>query len=122
MFPKARWQDWVTFFLGLWLVLSPWILGYEDHEAATLNATIVGFAVTYLSLFELSLEQIAEEWINVAAGLWLLASPAVLGFGEIQSATLNAMTMGALVLVFSGMALGNDKRLARWWHDHIAGQ
>jgi len=36
----ARWQDWTAFALGLWLAVSPWIVGYEsDHAARQFHAS-----------------------------------------------------------------------------------
>ena len=42
----ARWQGWVSFALGLWLAMSPWICGYADDEhLATGNAAFMGIAL-----------------------------------------------------------------------------
>src|SRR6185503_15468539 len=42
----ARWQGWVSFALGLWLAMSPWICGYADDEhLATGNAAFIGIAL-----------------------------------------------------------------------------
>lgn len=36
--------------LGVWLILSPWILGFSGEAGATWNAVIVGLLVGLLAL------------------------------------------------------------------------
>lgn len=48
-----KWQDWANLVLGLWLVLSPWILGFSGTSSATWNAVLLGLAVGLLSLLHL---------------------------------------------------------------------
>ena len=45
-----KWQDWANLVLGLWLVLSPWILGFSGTSSATWNGVIVGLLVGLLAL------------------------------------------------------------------------
>ena len=44
-----KWQDWANLVLGLWLVLSPWILGFSGTSSATWNAVILGLLVGLLA-------------------------------------------------------------------------
>ena len=34
---RQRWEDWINFVLGVWLFVSPWILGYLSVGAAAWN-------------------------------------------------------------------------------------
>ena len=45
-----KWQDWANLVLGLWLVLSPLILGFSGTSSATWNAVILGLLVGLLAL------------------------------------------------------------------------
>jgi hypothetical protein len=45
----ARWASWTVVALGLWLIVSPWVLGYQAHRAAMWNGLGVGVAVALLS-------------------------------------------------------------------------
>lgn len=47
--PEA-WEEWIDSALGLWLVVSPWILGFSSQTGATWNAVIVGLVVLGISL------------------------------------------------------------------------
>jgi len=48
----ANWEEWANLLLGLWLVLSPWLLGFT-HTRAMHFSIVIGAAVAYLALIEL---------------------------------------------------------------------
>jgi hypothetical protein len=118
----ARWQDWASFTLGLWLALSPWIVGYTEHESATGNAVFLGLALALGCHFECAFHECGPEWLNLAAGLWLVIAPFVLGFSGVYVATANSIAVGSLVAVLAISALSLDKELGKLWHRLIAGQ
>ena len=76
--PPRQWEDWASWLLGFWLLLSPWIVHFANDTAATQNAVIIGFALILAEVVTLSAFQVWEEWVNVALGAWLLVSPWVL--------------------------------------------
>jgi hypothetical protein len=117
----ARWQDWASFSLGLWLALSPWMVGYTEHESATGNAVFLGLALALGCHFEAACDLEAPEWLNLAAGLWLVIAPFALGFSAVHVATANSIVVGSLVAVLAGSALSLDKEIGRWWHKRVAG-
>lgn len=41
---------WLNVILGLWLIISPWVLGYTATTAAFYNALIVGVLVAVFAL------------------------------------------------------------------------
>ncbi len=43
------WLSWVNFILGLWLIISPWVLGYSGNRTALWNNVILGIIVAVLS-------------------------------------------------------------------------
>ena len=98
-FPK-QWQDWSSWALGIWLLLSPWALFYEYESSALHNALVVGALIIVAEVVELSVFRDWEEWINVALGAWLLVSPWALGIAS-TAARLNFMVVGALVLILA---------------------
>jgi hypothetical protein len=113
----ARWQDWASFALGLWLAMSPWILGYASHDAATANAAFVGLTLALGSHFEVSFDELSVEWFNMAVGLWLVAAPFIVGFGANTEASANCVVVGALVTALAASALSLDKGLEKWLHE-----
>ncbi len=92
-----RWQDWANLVLGVWLILSPWFLGFSGTPAAAWNAVVVGVVVALMALLHLRGGPMWEEWLNVLLGVWLILSPWLLGFSGVGNAMWNALIVGVLV-------------------------
>jgi hypothetical protein len=115
-----HWQDPVNLVLGLWMIVSPWVLGYQAASAAQSNAVTVGGVIAILATLELFNVTAWEEWGNFALGIWLVISPWVLGFGTITAAMANAVIIGVAVAVLAIWALGTDKDIGGWWSRPMA--
>lgn len=46
------WEEWATFLLGFWLIVSPWLLGFP-HTRAMHFSIAAGVVVAFLALLEL---------------------------------------------------------------------
>jgi hypothetical protein len=112
----AKWQDWATFVLSLWLALSPWIAGYVEYEAATANAVLVGLALALCSHFEcVACDDLPAEWVNMAAGIWLVCAPFTLEFAS-RVASANSIVVGGAIAWLAASALSLDKHIGKLWH------
>jgi hypothetical protein len=120
MTAATKWQDWASFALGLWLAVSPWVLGYSHLEAATANAAFMGLALALGSHFEVSFDEIAAEWFNLAAGLWLVLAPFLVGFSAEVDVTANSIAVGTGVAALACSAMSLDKEVGKWWHKQQA--
>jgi SPW repeat len=118
---SMRWQDWASLALGAWLAVSPWALGFSAHDWATSNAVAVGFALFGYAFFEIDMPKPWEEWVNLVLGVWLMASPLVLGFAAEATAAWNAVFVGVLAILLAAWAMSLDKEIGRWWHEHVTG-
>ena len=98
-FPR-QWQDWCSWGLGIWLVLSPWAMFFDQERLAMENAVVVGALILVAEVVELSIFRDWEEWINVVLGGWLAISPWVLKLAS-ASATWNFVAVGTLVVVLA---------------------
>ncbi|HGY09861.1 MAG TPA: hypothetical protein ENK37_07405 [Oceanithermus profundus] len=96
-----RWQDGVNLVLGLWLVVSPWVLAFSQNGAALWNALIVGAIFVVLSLLALSDAKPWEEWSELVVALWLLVSPWVLGYSAVGAAMWKAVIVAVIVGVLA---------------------
>ncbi len=96
------WEDWVDMVLGVWLAISPWVLGFTDNDAATRNALIVGVAVAVLSGSTFLVYNVIEEYVDVVLGIWLIISPWVLSFSGTTDMVADFVIVGALVAGLSG--------------------
>ena len=47
-----EWEEWIACVLGLWIAMSPWVLGFQHTVAAFINLT-VGILIAYLALLQL---------------------------------------------------------------------
>ena len=48
----AEWEEWASLILGLWVMASPWLLGFAHAKAMPINVGI-GLVIIYLSALEL---------------------------------------------------------------------
>lgn len=111
-----KWQAWTCFTLSLWLAVSPWLAGYAEHESATANAVIVGLVLALASHFEcVACDEAPAEWLNLAAGAWLMGAPFILEFGS-PTASVNSMAVGAFIAYLAASALSLDKKLRHRAH------
>lgn len=98
-FPK-QWEDWTSWGLGIWLVLSPWTFFFDQEPRAMENAVAIGALILVAEVVELSVFRDWEEWINVVAGGWLAISPWVLGIVS-PAARWNFVIVGVLVVALA---------------------
>jgi hypothetical protein len=92
-----HWASWMNVIVGVWLFVSPWILGVSDF-AASGNNMLFGFLIVAVALPSalLPARVHALAWTNVAFGVWLIIAPWVLGY-EAAASTWNATVAGAIV-------------------------
>lgn len=105
-----QWKDVANLVLGIWLVLSPWILAYAAEPTAAWNAYVLGVIIAVAAVAALIAFHEWEEWVNAVFGAWLIVSPWVLGFSALTAAVGNQVVVGVLVgalaiwSVFTGRA------------------
>lgn len=96
-----QWQDAANLLLGLWLLVSPWVLGYTGEATPAWNAHTVGVIIAVAAAAALVAFHKWEEWVNVALAAWLAISPYVLGYASLQAALWNQLIVGVLVAVLA---------------------
>lgn len=97
--------SWIDLIAGIWLVVSPSILGYSSLTTATTNDVVIGLAVIVLSALRTTVEgyhRTWTSWINFALGVWLIFSPFIFGFSMDGAALWNNVILG---IVVGGLAL-----------------
>jgi hypothetical protein len=48
----AEWEEWAGMILGLWVMASPWLLGFAHTKAMHVNI-VLGLAIAFMSALEL---------------------------------------------------------------------
>lgn len=87
---------------GLWLIISPFILGFTTRAAAMWVAVVVGIIVMLLACIRAANPQrhIGLSWLNLLLGLWLIVAPFVLGFAA-ATPTWNSVILGIIVALLA---------------------
>ncbi|MGH6663935.1 MAG: SPW repeat protein [Pseudolabrys sp.] len=49
----AEWEEWVNLVLGVWVLISPWVVRVFDQHHATLVLFFTGLAVGIISIIDL---------------------------------------------------------------------
>jgi hypothetical protein len=106
---QVRWASGVNVLAGLWMIISPFVLGYSNLSGALWSDVIVGIAIAVVAAIRAggAVDQPWLSWVNALLGAWLIVSPWVLGFADSANALWNNVIIGVIVLVlgaWSGFA------------------
>ena len=113
-----RWQDGINAILGLWMIISPTILGFAvAGTPATRTAWILGVAIVVFAGIAVYMPKAWEEAINILLGLFLIISPWALRYSDQPRPTTNAVIVGLLVTALAIWAMLTDTVVQKWWHD-----
>jgi hypothetical protein len=110
-----HWQDPVNALLGAWLMVSPWVLGYQGVVVAMVSTMAIGAVLVASSVGAMSLPAAWEEWLDVVLGVALMLAPFLLGFNGVDAALQNALLTGAVVTFLALWVLASDDAFAGWW-------
>ncbi len=49
--PNRMYLPWISMILGIWLIISPWVVRFSGDQPATWNAIIVGIVMLVVGLY-----------------------------------------------------------------------
>jgi hypothetical protein len=61
IFAYQQWEEWLNATIGVWVFISPWVLGASTNAKVLWNALIVGAVLVILALWSVSLEHGSGE-------------------------------------------------------------
>jgi len=107
---RVKLCDVVNVSLGTILFFSPWLFSLSAG-APRQTASIIGLFIAVLSIAALAAFAVWEEWLNLIAGLWLIAAPWLLDFQDSNAITVDVV-IGTIVaaLAVSEIWLASDRR------------
>ena len=109
-----HWQDVASLLVGVWLVLSPFALGFTG--VVTWITLVLGLCVILFAVEGFVIPSYLEELGEILIGLALVVAPWTVGY-ESVSATVSSMVSGALVILFAIWELMTDREFITRWHD-----
>jgi len=62
IFVPRAWEEWTEGALGLWMIVSPWVLGFSSVQIAVSAAVIAGFAIAVLAVWTLTVDKDYSAW------------------------------------------------------------
>ena len=86
---------------GIWLIVSPFILGYSGIPAAMWTSVVIGAIVLMLAWVRIfNVDNVPSlSWINALLGLWLIVTPWVFQFAMNMAPVWNDVILGIIVAV-----------------------
>jgi small neutral amino acid transporter SnatA (MarC family) len=105
----AHAADGLTFLSGLYLAISPWVVGFSGRTALSVNNLITGLAVALLAVGFASAygRTHGVAWVAPLIGVWAIIAPWVVRGASPSTATVvNNVVTGAAVAVFAIVAAG----------------
>ena len=118
-----RWVQAANAALGLWLIASPFTLGYTS-AAMTWSDVLSGVAVLVLAVFALGPRRGVASWSIAAVGVWLLGAP-LLFWAPDPASYANDTLVGSLLIAFAfiipmGMKMGGPEIPEGWSYNPSA--
>lgn len=89
--------------LGIFLLVAPWLFSYA-RAAARADDWASSAVVIAISLAALLAFAEWEEWLGMIVGLWVLASPWLLGFPHAKAMPVN-VAVGLIIAYLSALEL-----------------
>lgn len=111
-------QDWITLLVGALLVITPFMIAVVAPDGTSTlpllaNFVACGVAAIVLAFVTLFAFRQWEEWLEIGLGLWLIASPWVLGFTYANPAIWAAVLGGAVIVAMGVWTRFEDTRAGR---------
>jgi hypothetical protein len=88
---------------GLWLIISPFVLGYTALPVALWDTLIVGIVVLVLAWARAANPErhAGLSWLNLLLGIWLIVSPFALTYSTYPRPTWNGVIVGFIVAILA---------------------
>lgn len=66
IYKMRLWEEWVTLALGLWTLVSPWVLAFASNREAMRNSVVVGALVVILAIWALARDHAFDKLVHKA--------------------------------------------------------
>jgi hypothetical protein len=117
-----HWQDRITVLLGVWILISPVVLGFAPGQTAVMwNSWFIGVVMLIVSAGRAVAEvpKLWQEAATLVLGLWLVISPWMLGFAAHAPARNTTIVAGLLVVGITLWTIILDIDVRKWMDIHL---
>ena len=118
-YSTKRWQDQLILLIGLWLIASPWALGYPTDSPPASNAIIAGIIMAAMAAFDLYKTYVWAVVLNLVVGAWVAISPWIIDAMRVvlqDGAMLASLVASGVATVVLGLwELRSDPELHQQW-------
>ena len=103
--------DGLTFLAGLYLAISPWVVGFNGISTLLVNNLIVGAALAMLALWFSPAGRRAVDvaWVVPVIGAWTIISPWVVSGDVSTTATVWNNVVTGVITVLIGLAATSSR-------------
>jgi SPW repeat len=101
---EARAASGINILLGVWLLVSPWVFGYQAAGSAAIwNSVIVGALIAIFAAGNCFSRRIRTScnWINVLLAVWTMLSPLVYGYAANIGGFGDNLVLAILIAAFA---------------------
>ncbi len=104
---QVTWASGLSVLAGLWLLISPWVLGFSDQQSPLWNAVILGIVIAVLAFIRAGgwYQAVWLAWVNLVLGIWVVISPWILGFSGQNAPLWDAVVVGVIVVILSAWSI-----------------
>lgn len=107
--PTAQVVDGLTFLAGLYMAISPWVVGFDHFTTLTVNNLIIGAALAMLAVGFASAYGRTHglAWVVPIIGIWMIITPWVISGSVATTGTIvSNVIVGAVAALLGLGALG----------------
>ena len=112
---SRRWQDGVILLLGVWLIVSPGVLGYPSESPPATNAYIAGAIIAALAAFDLYKTYVWAVLVNIVVGAWVAVSPWLVDVVADRAMSTSMLVVGIATIVLGLWEMRSDPDLHQQW-------
>lgn len=104
--PTAQVTDGLTVLVGLFVALSPWIVGFSEQAALARNNLVIGLAVAFLGAgFAMVYERTHRlTWVCPLLGVWTIVSVWAVSGAEATTSTITSNVIAGAAVLVLGLA------------------
>lgn len=113
--PGMQVVDGLTLLSGLYLALSPWIVGFTDRTGITINNLVTGLVVAGLALaFTAAFGRThGLAWVLPVIGIWTIIAPWVIRGDQSTAGSIWSNVLVGLLITALGVAALTAQRTVR---------